>query len=216
LKEAGVKYVEVEDEAAFYGPKVDVQFKSVIGREESMSTVQLDFAAKERFGLSYTDESGKANDEVFVIHRAPLSTHERFTAFLIEHYAGNWPVWMSPVQVMISPVGSKHVDGAREIAKEFLAAGVIESPGLIADLDAVLAHLQRFAAQAHDDLLFSYGQSAAVCVHVGQGIGKGYVRRKEDGRGRLVPAEGQIGAAFGDAAAEGPGGEGGLGHRHES
>lgn len=80
LNEMNVKFVEAEDEAAFYGPKVDVMFKSVIGREETMSTVQLDFAAKKRFGLSYVDETG-ADNEVFVIHRAPLSTHERFMAF---------------------------------------------------------------------------------------------------------------------------------------
>ena len=89
LKEMNVPFTEVADEAAFYGPKVDVQFKSVIGREESLSTIQLDFAAKKRFGLSYVDKNGKENNEVFVIHRAPLSTHERFIAFLLEHYAGS-------------------------------------------------------------------------------------------------------------------------------
>lgn len=124
LKEMGVKYVEVKDEAAFYGPKVDVQFKSVIGREESMSTIQLDFAAKARFGLNYTDDAGKENNEVFVIHRAPLSTHERFMAFLIEHYAGVWPVWLAPVQVAFLPVGEKHVPGAMELAKEFSTLGI--------------------------------------------------------------------------------------------
>lgn len=118
LTEMGVKFVEAIDEAAFYGPKVDVQFKSVIGREETMSTVQLDFAAKERFGLKYVDETGKENNEVFVIHRAPLSTHERFTAFLIEHYAGIWPLWLSPVQVVLAAVSSKHAEGARALAKE--------------------------------------------------------------------------------------------------
>lgn len=125
LTEMDVPFVEVEDEAAFYGPKVDVQFKSVIGREETMSTIQLDFLAKERFGLVYTDQEGKENNEVFVIHRAPLSTHERFTAFLIEHFAGVFPVWMSPVQVAILPVSTdKHLDGATALAKEFEAVGV--------------------------------------------------------------------------------------------
>ena len=124
LDEMKVKYVEVEDEAAFYGPKVDTQFKSVIGREESMSTIQLDFAAKKRFDLKYTDETGKENEEVFVIHRAPLSTHERFTAFLIEHYAGLWPVWLSPVQVMLIPVSEKHAEGTAEIKKKMLEAGI--------------------------------------------------------------------------------------------
>lgn len=124
LQEMGVKFVEVEDEAAFYGPKVDVQFKSVVGREETMSTVQLDFLAKERFGLKYTDESGKENNDVFVIHRAPLSTHERFTAFLIEHFGGVWPVWLAPVQVMLAPVGEKHLAGAEEMAQKLLGVGV--------------------------------------------------------------------------------------------
>jgi threonyl-tRNA synthetase len=118
MKEAKVKYVEVEDEAAFYGPKVDVQVKSVIGREESMSTIQLDFAAKKRFNLSYTDETGKENNEVFVIHRAPLSTHERFVAFLIEHYAGIWPVWLAPTQVRFISVSEKHAEGAEKMRQE--------------------------------------------------------------------------------------------------
>lgn len=124
LVEMNVQFTEVADEAAFYGPKVDVQFKSVIGREESMSTIQLDFLARERFKLNYIDEAGKENNEVFVIHRAPLSTHERFTAFLIEHYAGIWPLWLAPVQVAIVPVSEKHIDGAEAIAREFKKVGV--------------------------------------------------------------------------------------------
>src|SRR3989344_6628304 len=115
LKEMTVKFVEADNEATFYGPKVDVQFKSVIGREETMSTVQLDFVAKERFGLKYIDESGKDNNEVFVIHRAPLSTHERFIAFLIEHYGGAFPFWLSPVQVKILSVGEDYTKYAKEV-----------------------------------------------------------------------------------------------------
>jgi threonyl-tRNA synthetase len=119
LKDMKVKFTEADDEAAFYGPKVDVQFKSIIGREETMSTIQLDFVAKERFGLSYTDEKGHDNNEVFVIHRAPLSTHERFLAFLIEHYAGAWPVWLSPNQVAVLSVGTSHKKHCEKLAKEF-------------------------------------------------------------------------------------------------
>lgn len=115
LKELDVKFVEVEDEAAFYGPKVDVQFTSVIGREETMSTIQLDFAAKKRFGLSYVDESGKENGEVFVIHRAPLSVHERFLAFLIEHFAGSFPLWLAPTQVVIIPISADQHGYCKEI-----------------------------------------------------------------------------------------------------
>ncbi len=100
---------EAEDEAAFYGPKVDVQFKSAIGREETMSTIQLDFAAKTRFGLVYTDEKGEENNDVFVIHRAPLSVHERFIAFVIEHFAGKFPIWLAPEQVRYLQSSGKNV-----------------------------------------------------------------------------------------------------------
>lgn len=124
LEEMNVQYVEAKDEAAFYGPKVDVMFKSVLGREETMSTIQLDFAAKTRFDLTYTDETGAHNNEVFVIHRAPLSTHERFMAFLIEHYAGVWPVWLSPVQVKLLPVGEKHREYASRLQTCFVEAGI--------------------------------------------------------------------------------------------
>lgn len=124
LQEMGVKFVEVEDEAAFYGPKVDVQFTSVIGREETMSTIQLDFAAKKRFGLTYVDDTGKENNDVFVIHRAPLSTHERFMAFLIEHYGGVWPVWLAPVQIQFAPVSAKHVEGTEMLVQAFKHAGI--------------------------------------------------------------------------------------------
>lgn len=118
LEEMQVRFTEVDDEAAFYGPKVDVQFTSAIGREETMSTVQLDFLAKERFGLQYMDESSTQNSEVFVIHRAPLSTHERFMAFLIEHYAGIWPVWLAPIQIQLVPVSAKHVERAEALGAE--------------------------------------------------------------------------------------------------
>jgi threonyl-tRNA synthetase len=124
LQEMKVPFVEAEDEAAFYGPKIDVMFKSIIGREETMSTVQLDFAAKQKFGLSYTDETGQDNNEVFVIHRAPLSTHERFTAFLIEHYGGRWPVWLCPTQIVLVPVVDKHIEGAKAIELELFNLGV--------------------------------------------------------------------------------------------
>jgi threonyl-tRNA synthetase len=115
LQEMKVPFIEADDEAAFYGPKVDVQFKSAIGREETMSTIQLDFLAKERFQLNYIDEDGKENNDVFVIHRAPLSTHERFMAFLIEHYAGAFPLWMSPVQISIVPVSDAHIELAEKV-----------------------------------------------------------------------------------------------------
>jgi threonyl-tRNA synthetase len=124
LNHLGVKFTEAKNEAAFYGPKVDIQYKTVGGREETMSTIQLDFAAKKRFGLVYHDKNGKENDDVFVIHRAPLSTHERFMAFLIEHYAGAFPVWLSPIQVSILPISEKFTAYGEEVSKSLKARGV--------------------------------------------------------------------------------------------
>jgi len=117
LKKTKIKFVEAEDEAAFYGPKIDIQFKTVFGREETLSTVQLDFVAKERFDLRYVDKDGKVNNEVFVIHRAPLSTHERFIAILTEHYAGKFPLWLSPVQVKLLTITDRNINFANEVKK---------------------------------------------------------------------------------------------------
>lgn len=117
LTKLNLPFKEVDNEAAFYGPKVDVQFTSAIGREETMSTIQLDFAAKKRFNLKFTDVDGKVNNEVFVIHRAPLSVHERFTAFLIEHYAGAFPLWLAPVQIALLPIGEAHIEYAQKVQK---------------------------------------------------------------------------------------------------
>ena len=120
----GVEYTEAVGEAAFYGPKIDIQFRTALGREESMATIQLDFAAKERFGLSYMDETGNENGEVFVIHRAPLSTHERFVAFLLEQWAGNLPTWLSPVQVQVITISEKHKSYAQKVREKLEIAGV--------------------------------------------------------------------------------------------
>lgn len=117
LVEQGLPFKEADDEAAFYGPKVDVQFTSVIGREETMSTIQLDFAAKTRFELEYDDKGERSND-VFVIHRAPLSVHERFLAFLIEHYGGWFPFWLAPEQVRILTINDSVMDYVDEITAE--------------------------------------------------------------------------------------------------
>ncbi|MBT3357238.1 MAG: threonine--tRNA ligase [Euryarchaeota archaeon] len=124
LDDLGVDYVEAVGEAAFYGPKIDIQFTTALGREESMSTIQLDFAAKDRFELSFKDENGNENGEVFVIHRAPLSTHERFVAFLTEHWIGNFPTWLSPIQVQVITISEKHKKYAAEVGAALKAAGV--------------------------------------------------------------------------------------------
>ncbi len=107
----------LKKEAAFYGPKVDIQYKNLLKKEETMSTIQLDFLAKKRFNLTYHDKNGRLNNEVFVIHRAPLSTHERFIGYLIEHYRGQWPLWLAPLQVRILPISEKYLGHAQKILK---------------------------------------------------------------------------------------------------
>jgi len=119
LQKNKVKFVEAVGEAAFYGPKVDIQYRTVTGREETISTIQLDFLAREKFGLKYADKDNRENNEVYVIHRAPLSTHERFIAFLIEHYAGKFPLWLAPVQARILTVADRFEDYANKIKEEF-------------------------------------------------------------------------------------------------
>ena len=104
-------------EAAFYGPKVDFQIKNVIGREETASTNQLDFAGAERFNLTYIAEDGKQH-RPYIIHRAPLGTHERFLAFLIEHFGGAFPTWMSPTQVKLIPVSEKFAEYAEKLSND--------------------------------------------------------------------------------------------------
>src|SRR6266513_2972238 len=122
LKNSGINYVEVPNEAAFYGPKIDVQVWSVIGREFSIETHQVDFAQPRSFDLRYKDRDNI--DKIPIcIHRAPLGTHERFIGFLIEHYAGNFPLWLSPEQVRILTIGddAKLIDYARSILRELRA-----------------------------------------------------------------------------------------------
>jgi threonyl-tRNA synthetase len=122
LKNSGINYVEVPNEAAFYGPKIDVQAWSVIGREFSIATNQVDFAQPRNFDLRYKDRDNVEKIPI-CIHRAPLGTHERFIGFLIEHYAGNFPLWLSPEQVRILTIGDdpKLRDYARSILTELRA-----------------------------------------------------------------------------------------------
>ena len=119
LKNSGINYVEVPNEAAFYGPKIDVQVWSVIGREFTLATNQVDFAQPRRLGLVYKDRDNTDKTPI-CIHRAPLGTHERFIGFLIEHYAGNFPLWLSPEQVRILTISDdpKLMDYARSILNE--------------------------------------------------------------------------------------------------
>ena len=119
LDEGGFNYVEVPGEAAFYGPKIDVQVWSAIGKEFTLATNQVDFVVPERFDLSYKDKNGNQQTPI-CIHRAPLSTHERFIGFLIEHFGGNFPLWLAPVQVAVLPVSEKVNDYAKNITNKLI------------------------------------------------------------------------------------------------
>lgn len=118
IEKKGLNYVKSEGDAAFYGPKLDVIIKDAIGRQWQCGTIQVDFMLPERFGLEYIDENGKIQRPA-LIHRAPLGSLERFVAILIEHYAGAFPLWLSPVQIAILPVSEKFVDYANKLAEIF-------------------------------------------------------------------------------------------------
>ena len=123
MRHGNVPFVEAEDEAAFYGPKIDVQIWSVIGREFSLATNQVDFAQPARFDLKFINKQG-VEEMPLVIHRAPLSTHERLLGFLIEHYGGNFPVWLSPEQVRVIPITDSQNEYGQGIVKQLREAGV--------------------------------------------------------------------------------------------
>lgn len=123
LKSSGINFVEVPNEAAFYGPKIDVQVWSAIGREFTIATNQVDFAVPPRFNLEYTTpENTKATP--LCIHRAPLGTHERFIGFLIEHFGGDFPTWLAPEQVRVLPISDKIADYAKSVLADLSAAGI--------------------------------------------------------------------------------------------
>ena len=123
LSDGGINFVEVPGEAAFYGPKIDVQVWSAIGKQFTLATNQVDFAIPKRFNLTYTDEHGEEQTPL-CIHRAPLSTHERFIGFLIEHYGGDFPLWLAPIQVTILPISEKTNKYAQAIEEKFKNKGL--------------------------------------------------------------------------------------------
>ncbi|RJO61718.1 MAG: threonine--tRNA ligase [Dehalococcoidia bacterium] len=123
MQRNNIPFVEIPDEAAFYGPKIDVQVKSAIGKEFTLATNQVDFAQAERFELEFTNEQG-AKERPLIIHRAPLSTHERLIGFLLEHYGGAFPVWLASVQAVIIPVTDGHVEYAEKLDKELKEIGI--------------------------------------------------------------------------------------------
>lgn len=123
LKESNIPYVEVPDEGAFYGPKIDVQIWSTIGREFTLATNQVDFAQGKRFNLEYTG-TDNAPGTPLIIHRAPLGTHERFIGFLLEHYAGKFPAWLAPLQVKILPISDKFLPYANTLLESLKNADI--------------------------------------------------------------------------------------------
>jgi threonyl-tRNA synthetase len=144
MDNGGVPYTEVSDEAAFYGPKIDVQVWSAIGKEFTLATNQVDFAQPERFNLNFINRLGQ-EETPLCIHRAPLGTHERMIGFLIEHFAGNFPVWLSPDQVRVIPITDAHNDYAMQLANQMQAEGVRAQADLGADrMNAKIRQAQLF------------------------------------------------------------------------
>jgi len=123
LKEFGVKYVMGEGEASFYGPKIDVQIKNVLGKEDSIATAQVDFYSPERFGLEFTNNKGEKEKPV-IVHRAIMGSFDRFFAFLVEQTAGAFPAWLAPEQVWVLPISEKHIEYSNKITDQLRAAGL--------------------------------------------------------------------------------------------
>jgi threonyl-tRNA synthetase len=164
LKESGINYEEVPNEAAFYGPKIDVQVWSVIGREFTLATNQVDFAVPKKFDLVYRDKDN-SDKTPLCIHRAPLGTHERFVGFLIEHYAGNFPLWLSPEQVRVLPVTQEQIAYCEEIVKELRGQYVRASMEF--SNDKLQGRIKRAEeAKAHTMLIVGGRDQAANAVSV--------------------------------------------------
>ena len=166
LKNSGINYVEVANEAAFYGPKIDVQVWSVIGREFTLATNQVDFAVPRRFGLVYRDKDNTEKTPL-CIHRAPLGTHERFIGFLIEHYAGNFPLWLAPEQVRVLTIGEDEslVNYAKAIVQE-LRANMVRAEGDYSN-DKINGKIQQAElAKVHTMLVVGPRDMAANAVSV--------------------------------------------------
>jgi threonyl-tRNA synthetase len=166
LKDSKINYVEVANEAAFYGPKIDVQVWSVIGREFTLATNQVDFAVPARFGLVYRDKDN-TDKTPLCIHRAPLGTHERFIGFLIEHYAGNFPLWLAPEQVRILTLGNDEplVNYAKVIVTELRAHMVrVEADFSTNPIKAKIADAE--IARVHTMLVIGGRDMAAGAVSV--------------------------------------------------
>lgn len=143
MAELDLPYIEEEGEAAFYGPKIDFTIKSALGTEYTISTCQLDFMAPKRFNLTYRGESGE-EESCLVIHRAPLGTHERFIAFLLEHYGGAFPTWLAPVHAVIIPIADRHQAYAEKLQQIMFREKVSTATGgLRVEMDASSERMQK-------------------------------------------------------------------------
>ena len=123
LDDLGIEYEEAEGEAAFYGPKLDIQYKNVWGKEDTIITVQVDFQLAEKFGMTYVDKDGSKKYPI-VIHRTSIGCYERTLAMLIERYAGAFPTWLAPVQIKMLPIADRHVEYVDQILEKFKAANL--------------------------------------------------------------------------------------------
>ncbi|MDB6055741.1 MAG: thrS [Verrucomicrobiales bacterium] len=167
LVESGINFIEVPNEAAFYGPKIDVQVWSITGREFTIATNQVDFAVPGRFGLKYKT-SQNTEETPLCIHRAPLGTHERFIAFLIEHYAGNFPLWLAPEQVRVLPIGEAQNEYSKSLVKQMRERGIRAEAdlsgdkigGKIRNAEKNKVHTMLVIGQKEQD-----AQSVAVRIH---------------------------------------------------
>ncbi len=172
-----IPFVEIADEAAFYGPKIDVQVKSAIGREFSLATNQVDFAQPSRFNLTFINEQGQ-EETPLCIHRAPLSTHERLVGFLLEHYAGSFPVWLSPDQVRVIPITDNQNEASVNLANRLRALGIRAD----ADLDS-----DRMNAKIRKAQLFKVPYMAVMGE---KEVQAGTVAlRKRDGSQQVLPVD---------------------------
>ncbi len=189
LKNSGINYIEVPNEAAFYGPKIDVQVWSVIGRESTLAPNPVDFAVQPKFGLVYRDRE-KPQNTPLCIHRAPLGTHERFIGFLIEHYAGNFPLWLAPEQVRVLTVGEEEslAAYAKGIVQE-LRAQMVRAEGDYSN-DKINGKIQR-AEQAKVHTMLVVGprdlQAGAVSLRV-HGKGSLGAKPRNEAVGQLLSA----------------------------